>query len=301
MENIVGAGILTAMADVVVADWGDDRELQVRDGSPFSEVLESARSPERNEWFRIYFDNRLRILLTSIVDSAYRLDSVLSSPSPAGVSVVEYNILRPMLEYHYRLFSLVQWEIEVADREQRAIEEWNADYKQFRRVAQIFQAEEQKKYFAKWEPILKVWYAELTGSDNIRELNVRSIFDRAGIPELGWPTDAGNNPINPLYQSGYSLFSAVEHGHLWAIQHLGMNDPNMVTLARPGLDDATILKLQAVGGTFLQYAYESAKQFTTGVLDVGLMNRLGSYLSTIGKMQVELEDPGRWRGVQAED
>lgn len=200
-----------------------------------------------------------------------------------------------MLEYQYRLFSLVQWEIEVSDREQRAIEEWNADYKQFSRVAQIFQAGEQKRYFAKWEPVLKAWYAELTGSEKIRGPSVRDIFDRAGIPEPDWPTDAGNNPINPLYQSGYSVFSAVEHGHLWAIQRLGMNDADAVPLDRPGLDDATILKLQAVGGTLLQSAYGSTKQFASGFLDSGLMNKLGSYLSDIDKMQVDLEGPDNWR------
>ena len=95
--------ILTTMADAVVADWGEERRIRIHKESPFAETLDSARLPDRDLWFKSSFGGRLEVLLASIVDSAYRLDLVLAAPSPAGVSVVEYHILRPMLEYTYRL------------------------------------------------------------------------------------------------------------------------------------------------------------------------------------------------------
>ena len=144
-------GILTEMADAVVADWGDERRIRIHKESPYAETLDSARLPERDKWFKSYFGGRLGVLLASIVDSAYRLDLVLASPSPAGVSVVEYHILRPMLEYAYKLLNLVQVEIGVQDREQRAIEDWYSDCRQFRRISPIHQHLEHQRYFNKWE------------------------------------------------------------------------------------------------------------------------------------------------------
>ena len=281
-------GILSEMADIVVADWGEDRRLRIQDGSQFAEALDGQRTPERDEWFRSYFGNRISALLASIVDSAYRLDAVLATPSPAGISVVEYNILRPMYEYDYKLFRLVKVENKVSDREQFAIEDWKVDYSQIRKVPPEFKADEQMRQFEKWEPILSAWYKELTSSEKIREPSVRQIFDEITEPESYWRKDKGDNPINPVYQSAYSLFSAVGHANLWALQKLAMSDPSASSPKGAGLDDATSLTLQAVAGTILQLSYGAFKQFTDGRLDASLMNRLRDCLRTIERMKAEL-------------
>lgn len=280
--------ILTEMADIVVADLGDDRRLEIQDGSAFAEVLGSQRTRERDAWFRGYFGNRIVALLASIIDSAYRLDTVLATPSPAGISVVEYNILRPMYEYEYKLFRLVKLENKVSDREQFAIEDWKVDYRQFQKVASEIQVGEQMRQFEKWEAILNAWYKELTCSERIREPSVRDIFDEIVEPESWWPKDRGDNPINPVYLSAYSVLSAVEHANLWAMQKLTMSDPSATSTRGAVLDDATSLSLQAAAGTILQLAYGSIKQFADGRLDASMMNRLGAYLSTIERMKAEL-------------
>ena len=179
--------ILTAMADAVLADLGEERRLRIDKESPFAKALDSIRLPERDKWFKSYLCGRLSVLLASIVDSAYRLDLVLAAPSPAGVSVVEYHILRPMLEYTYKLLNLVQVEIEVRDREQRAIEDWYSDYQQFRRIPPTFQHMELEQYFTKWRPILTQWYKELTDNSKIRDVKILDIFNQVGMPDSGWP------------------------------------------------------------------------------------------------------------------
>lgn len=282
-------GILTAMADIVVADWGNERRLRVHENSQCAEVLDTVRSPERDEWFKGYFVNTLGILLAGIVDCAYRLDTVLAAPSPAGVSVVEYHIQRPMLEYTYRLFDLVQMEIDVSEREKRAIEHWFADYQQFKAFDPKHQTIEQSSYFDKLEPVLSDWYRQLTNRDKIKYLHPVDIFGRTEHDKKGWPTNLKGTPVNPAYLTGYSLFSAVGHGNLWAVQRYGMNDPSMLYLERNGLDDKTLLKIQAVAGTFLQLAYASVKQFVGLDVDASLMNRLGSHLALIQQLQATID------------
>lgn len=281
--------ILATMADAVVADWGEERRIQIHKGSPFAETLDSARLPDRDLWFKSYFGGRLGMLLASIVDSAYRLDLVLAAPSPAGVSVVEYHILRPMLEYTYRLLYLVQLEIGVHDREQRAIEDWYSDCQQFRRIAPKHQHVELGKYFTKWEPILTQWYTELTGRSKIRNPRIQDIFNQVGMPESGWPTDLGGNPGNPAYPSGFSISSAIEHGNLWAVRRYGMNNPSEIRVERPGLDDRTLLQIQDLACRLLQCAYASCKQFADLGTGGATMIKLGKHLADIGEMEAALE------------
>ena len=288
---MIQQGILTAMADIVISDWGEDRAVRIHRMSPFAETLDSPRSPKRDEWFKAYFGRRVGVLLACIVDCAYRMDVVLTAPSPAGVSVVEYHILRPMLEYTYRLFDLVQLEIGVRDREQRAIENWYSDYRQFSRVAQNNQPEGYGSYYAKWEPVLTAWYAELTGNPKIPDINVRNIFDRAGIPESWWPTDLGGKLVNPAYQSGYGLFSAVEHGNLWAVQGYSMHDPVGISLDRPGLDDQTLRKLASIAGTYLLCSYGSVSQFVGIGVNSSVMNKLESCLDVIRQLPGTIDQP----------
>ena len=281
-------GILTAMADIIVADWGEERKLRIRESSLCAETLDSTRLPERDEWFREYFFNRIVILLASIVDGAYRLDTVLATPSPVGVSVVKYQILRLMLEYLYKLSDLVQVEIQAGEREKRAIEHWSTDYRQFMRSAPKHQAVEHAKYFTKWRPELSTWYTELTGFAKIHEPTVRQIFDRTGGPEDWWPTDLSGKAVNPAYQLGYSLFSALEHGNLWALQRYAMDNSNVINLDRPGFDGTDGLRLQANAGACLQCAYALVKQFL-GWDIASIMNKLGSCLGLIQQLQADIE------------
>lgn len=292
----VTVSILTKMTDIVIADWGDDRKLQIRDGSPLADVLGSQRTPQRNEWFGAYFKNAVSALMACIVDSAYRLDTILTMPSPAGVSVVEYNILRPMLEYEYRLFRLIDFYLTVCDREQHAIEEWNAGYKQYLIVASEYQTAEQTRQFERWEPLLRTWYEELTGSENIRYLKPRHVFHWFDDEEYCWPRDRKDNPVNPVYQGAYSAFSAVEHGNLWALQKLAMNNPSALTNRGTGLDDATVFALQIVAGTILQFSYGFFKQFAGGMLDIRLMNTLETCLDAIRRRETDIECTGGRRG-----
>ena len=267
-------GILTEMAALIVDDWGEDRKLRIHEGSAFAEALASPRLPRRSEWFNSYLGARIGVLLAGVVDGAYRLDTVLAAPSPAGVSVVEYHILRGMLEYTYRLFHLVQLEITVKDREKRAIEDWHSGYLQFRRISSQNQPAGFESKFVEWEPVLTAWYAELTGSSKIRTPTVRAIFDEAGMPESWWPTDRSGNAINPVYQSGYSLFSAVEHGNLWAVQSFGMGDPKAIEVDRPGLDDAASIKIQELASRWLLATYAATTQFFSPGVPASMMNKL---------------------------
>lgn len=282
-------GILTAMADAVVADWGEERRLRIDKESPFAATLDRARLPDRDEWFKSYFGARLGVLLASIVDSAHRLDLVLAAPSPAGVSVVEYHILRPMLEYAYKLLNLVQVEIEVQDREQRAIEDWYSDYRQFRRISPTHQHVEHERYFTKWEPVLTQWYTELTGYRKIREVTSLEVFNQVGMPESGWPLELGGKRENPVYRSGYSIYSAIEHGNLWAVRRYGMNHPSDIPLERNGLDDMTVLHIQDAAGRLLQCSYAAFKQFAQMGSGGAVMNKLGQHLSVIWEMKAALE------------
>ena len=282
-------GILTAMADAVVADWGEERRLRIDKESPFAKTLDSIRLPDRGEWFKGYFCGRLGVLLASIVDSAYRLDLVLGAPSPAGVSVVEYHILRPMLEYAYKLLNLVQVEIGVQDRERRAIEDWYSDYRQFRRISPTHQHVEHERYFTRWEPVLTQWYTELTACSKIREVTSLEIFNQVGMPDSGWPLDLPGKRENPVYRSGYSVYSAVEHGNLWAVRRYGMNLPSDIPLERNGLDDMALLHIQDVAGSLLQSSYASFKQFAQLGAGGAVMNKLGQHLAVIWEMMAELE------------
>jgi len=281
-------GILTVMADAVVADWGEDRRFRIDKESPFAETLDSIRLPDRDAWFKSYFGSRLGVLLAIIVDSAYRLDLMLAAPSPAGVSIVEYHILRPMLEYAYKLLNLVQVEIVVKDREQRAIEDWYSDYRQFRRISLTHQHVEHQRYFTKWEPVLTQWYTELTGCSKIREVTSLEIFNRVGMPDSGWPLDAGGKRENPVYRTGYSVYSAVEHGNLWAVQRYGMNNPSDIPLERNGLDDMTLLHIQDAAGRLLQTSYASFKQFAQLGAGGTVMTELEQHLAVIWEMKAAL-------------
>ena len=252
-----------------------------------AETLDSPRTVERDLWFKGYFPERLRLLLASIVDSAYRLDIVLSAPSPAGVSVVEYNILRPMLEYTYKLFNLVQVEIGIHDREQRAIEDWYSDRKQLSRISTEHQRPEDREYFTKWEPILTHWYAELTGAQQIREVTLVRVMNRFGKPDDGWDCELGNRSENPAYRSGYSIYSAIEHCNLWAVRRYAMNDSQNTPLNRNGLDDKTLLQIQDIAGTLLQCSYASFTQFAHIGAGGAMMNKLGQHLVAIRSMLYE--------------
>ena len=269
------------MADIVVSDLGKERRLRIRDSSPLFATLDATRSQERNEWLANYLTRRIGVLFACILDSAYRLDTVLSNPSPAGVSVVEYPLLRQLLEYAYKLVDLVQMEIDIAEREKRSIEYWKADYWQFDKINPQHQAPETAKYFAKWKPVLEEWYHEITGRANIHVPTVRDIFNRTGDVESWWPRDRNGNAVNPAYMTGYSIYSAVEHGNLWAVQRYGMNDPSEIVLDHQGLDHTSSHVVSLIAGTLLQLSYGCLHQFVTAFTNSGTMSRLESLLAVI--------------------
>ncbi len=283
-------GLLAEMADIVVSDWGDNRRLQIREDSPFSEILGIQRKSGRDEWFRGYFGSRIAALLSGIVDFAYGLDAAISRPSIAGISVVEYSILRPMLEYNYRLFWLVQLEIGVHEREKRLIEDWNSDYVEFQKLGPEMQMDEGKTQFEKWNPLLKDWYEELTGREEVHKVSAFEIFNAIAPTESWWPEDKSGHQANPVYELAYRAFSGIEHGNLYAIQKLAMSDDNFIRTRGEGLDDVTLLTLQTMAGWNLQSGYASVQQFLRGSSDSRLMNRLQEYLDTFERMKTGIQE-----------
>ena len=127
----------------------------------------------------------------------------------------------------------------------------------------------------------------------IREVSSLDIFNQVGMPESGWPTDLGCKPENPVYRSGYSIFSAIEHGNLWAVRRYGMNQPSNIPLERSGLDDRTLLHIQDAAGRLLQCSYASLKQYAQMGAGGTIMNQLGQHLAVIQEMEAALimEEP----------
>ena len=108
-----------------------------------------------------------------------------------------------------------------------------------------------------------------------------------------WPNDGRGQPMNPVYQSGYGIGSAISHGRAWAIRHFGLTkcstegeEPRWM----PGLDSNSILNIQESGVRLLQHSFGYSVQLMhRGGLDTGTMNRLNRVIERI------------WESVDARD
>ena len=266
-------GALTEMSNIIM-DFLNEAGFTLKEDSFFAQELQEIRSPERREWIREYLSDSTYFLLQGIIDQAYSIDSVLDVTNRAVVSLTGRVLLRTMLEYSYKLVYLTDKDIGIVERIKRAIETYNTDLHEYRRLPPEFKREISQDQTS----LIGSWYKELTGKDELpRSLSARSIFDSVGDPEDDWPRDRGGNPINPVYQMGYQVNSVIAHGNLWAIKHYGLvhlqkPDDRIADLA--GYDKNTIRILKRNAASILQLSFAFAEQFMQGYPPSHILNRL---------------------------
>ena len=292
-DNQMNSGsVIAGMCDIVIATLNKEG-LERREGSPFTRELDEIQSQERREWLGDYVWQRTYLLLHGAIDQAYQLDACINNPNPALVSVTQYILLRSIQEYTTRLAYLVDLKIEPTERIRRAIELYHADLFAYENLPSNLRVHPGQNR----ETFLSAWYEEITcGKKLNRRYPVRSIFDDLGSPEEeGWPTDNGGKPINPTYQKGYQIWSAVTHGHLWAIRHYGLTKVGKIgeqTMWLPGgAATRTILSWQEIAGRLLQYAFGFAVQFLHPSLDTSTMDELEHQIALIQQSKVNASIP----------
>ena len=196
------------------------------------------------------------------------------------VSVTEPILLRSILEYGYRLAYLADIEIGANQRIERAIELSYGDLQAYERLPSELQANSVRDELQ----FLCEWYGDQRPGKKLKSHKVRDIFDKIGDPDESWLIDKGGRLVNPTYQRGYAIQSAISHGHPWAVRHFGVpkiGESGQHSRWLPGLNTKTRQNCQASAGTILQYSFGLAVQLLRGILDAGTMNKLGEQLARI--------------------
>ena len=301
-SNLLLHGLLTEACNTIVQAL-NDRELKLEPGSHFSNELERIQSDEKRQWMRSYVFEHTYWLLDGLIDLGFKLDVCVNAINPTFASVGEYVLLRSMLEYAYRLAYLTVLDIEANERAKRAIECAYYDLTAYEHLPSGIRSNS----VGPRRQSLVEWYREITGGQDLtrrdgrpRRERVRDFFDDLGGPNQvwnavvsDWPNDGRGQPMNPVYQSGYGIGSAISHGRAWAIRHFGLTkcstegeEPRWM----PGLDSNSILNIQESGVRLLQHSFGYSVQLMhRGGLDTGTMNRLNRVIERI------------WESVDARD
>ena len=267
----------------IVIEALKERGLELKARSRFSEELSQVEQEERRRWLREYVTQNIWALLNGILDQVYKLGTCLYSINPSPVSVAEFILLRSILEHTYKLSYLTVLDVGADERIKRALE---CAYERLPSRLRSNSVPHRRAF-------LEEWYKETTGKQMPKQpIRARDLFDNLGGSNeewqrtaREWPADRGGKSVNPAYQSGYSIWSAITHGNAWAIAHFGMTkDDSEDEHPRwiPGLDPDTIHNCEELAVRLLQHSFEFSVQLMDyRGLDVGVMNRLEEVIARI--------------------
>ena len=289
--------ILAQACDIVIEAL-KERGLEPQAGSRFSEELSQVEPEERRRWLREYVTQNTWSLLNGILDQVYKLGYCIYSINPSPVSVAEFILLRSIIEYSYKLSYLTVLDVDADERIKRAIECAHEDLIAYERLPSRLRANSAQHR----RPFLEEWYKEITGKQKPKQrLRARDLFDDLGGSNEEWqrisgewPADRGGKSVNPAYQSGYAIWSAITHGNAWAIAQFGLTkDGNDDDHPRwfPGLNPDTIHNCEELAVRLLQHSFGFSVQLMDHRgLDTGAMNRLEEVIARIREPRVN-RDP----------
>ena len=284
---------LTEACDIVI-QFLNDRGLEPEVDSHFSEELAQIQSEERRKWLRDYVYQHTYWLLQGLLDQVYKLEACMTTVNLAITAVGEYVLLRSILEYSYRLDYLTVLDIGASERVKRSIEYSYTDLKAYEGLPSNLRSPSSQSQ----SQFLEEWYKEIAGEKKLnKRKQVKHVMDNLGGANEEWqhirgewPTDGRGTPINPVYQSGYAIWSAITHGDPWAIRHFGLTKANREEEDAqwfPGLDLNTTHKMQDLVVRLLQHSFGYSVQLMhRGGLHVGTMNRLEEVIARIQETNV---------------
>lgn len=292
-RGLLNNSILAQACDIVIEAL-KERGLEPQAGSRFSEELSHVEPEERRRWLLEYVTQNTWSLLNGILDQVYKLGSCIYSINPSPVSVAEFILLRSIIEYSYKLSYLTVLDVDADERIKRAIECAHEDLVAYERLPSRLRSNSAQHR----RPFLEEWYKEITGKQKPKHpLRARDLFDDLGGSNEEWqriagewPADRGGKAVNPAYQSGYAIWSAITHGNAWAIAHFGLtkdgsddDDPRWF----PGLNPDTIHNCEELAVRLLQHAFGFSVQLMNHRgLDAGAMNRLEEVIARIREPRV---------------
>ena len=292
MNEMRPSRILHEMCDIVESELA--HPMRISGQSYFADMLNTVEELDKRHFVQSYVSDVLRMLLLGVIDQARCMALVVDTP---GIAVTPFILMRTLIEYGYKITYISDPHIEPEERIRRTLDLWYLDGTQYERLPEEMRSEEGYRLEQETKQYLKDWYRELTGQD-LKKKHTKSILD--AVWQAGLETWQENNEVpNDIYEKGYKLGSAFQHGNIWAIQHYCLDKQlegkgiAMNLHLRP-LNAVNLLRL---AGTILQGSFGFVVQVVF-FPPAGVINKLAVKIADLEKIRADILERKEAQSVQ---